>query len=185
MSTAEVGYKRKDLRVPLEDDVRYTADKFNWYFGWGQNISKSGIFIETERIFKIGSLICMNLILAVPGHQTKKLKVVGKVVRVANGKPESSDRTSQGMGVEFCYSLGEELILRKFILDAIDHSITINFAPLPQASSCEDSEQRPSPYALCKWWLKEVITNSCLFNRTTVELVLVVIILVLITLAFL
>ena len=89
------------------------------------------------------------------------------------------------MGVKFSYSPAEELILRKFILDAIDHSITINFSPMSSCSPCSESGHRSSPYSLGKWWLKEIIKNAWVFNKVTVELVLVVIILVLITLVFL
>jgi hypothetical protein len=127
----------------------------------------------------------MNLVLALPDQPVKKLKTVGKVVRVASATGSGSDGVSQGMGVEFAHSPGEELILRKFILDAIDHSITVNFSWLPSCPSRSDSDRMSSHSTLCKWWLKEIIRKAGQYNKVTVELVLALVILVLITLAFL
>ena len=52
--------QRKDLRILFNSDVRFSMDQFNWHLGRADNISKCGIFVETERRLKVGIKIYLN-----------------------------------------------------------------------------------------------------------------------------
>ena len=71
--------RRKDLRTPFKSVVRLSADKINWHLDKANDISKSGIFIETGEMFKVGSKVHLNFDL-VTDCQVKNIKTIGNAV---------------------------------------------------------------------------------------------------------
>lgn len=169
--------QRKDLRIPFKNDVRFSKDQFRWDLGKPKNISKGGIFVETERMFKVVSKVYMNLTLTT-GGQIKKIKAVGKVMRLANAEEKGDNNESPGIGIKFYLLPSEELMIRSFIRGIVNQSVPVFSSSLSQSGKhILNVEIESPPFSLLKWWLKEAVTKAFSLNSLIVELALLVIIL--------
>ena len=84
--------KRKSPRIPLKVQVKYkTPNAF--LADYALNISKGGIFIETDKPLPLGSSVDFQLLFP---DALKPVKGTGEVVRIAAGNDEPS-----GMGIRF------------------------------------------------------------------------------------
>jgi len=79
--------KRINLRIPCDIVVNYAAD-FRVYSNHIKNISRSGLFLETQKPFIVGDHIIMTFRL---DGFNKPLKIKGEIAHA----------TREGVGVEF------------------------------------------------------------------------------------
>lgn len=177
-----VDNQRRDLRIPFDNDIRYSMDQFNWHLGSADNISKGGIFIVTGRILKIGSRIYLNFNLP---NTFQKIKTTGEVVRLANTGEGSAEEESSGMGIRFSHVPSEELMIRSFIRGVLNNSVPMRSPSLRQPSRrILSAETIRSLIYTIKWWVKESVTKFIRVNYLIAELVVLVFILVLIKIVF-
>ena len=93
--------KRKEMRIPFTGTVRFSADQFNWYLNKAQNISRNGIFIETEEEFKAGTKLYLNFDLTINAEVVKKIRTRGEVVRLAGDEERGAGSQGPGIGIHF------------------------------------------------------------------------------------
>lgn len=165
--------QRRDLRIPFSSNVRFSTDQFNWHLGRAQNISKSGIFVATEKMLKAGTRIYLNFSLKT---NFQNIKAIGKVVRMAIAEEKAIGEGS-GMGVRFSLLPSEELMVRSVIRGVVDNSVPVRSSSLQQTAKnklCKERATNPLAASL-KWWLKEVVTKTFSSHYLIVELVLLVV----------
>ena len=100
---------RKELRISYSGAVRFSADQFHWHVNKAQNISKEGLFIETGEVFTLGTNLYLHIDLTVDAQVVKKIRTVGKVVRLAGDEENTSQNKSAGIGVHFSLLTSEEI----------------------------------------------------------------------------
>ena len=176
--------RRKDLRIPFKSDVRFSADQFNWYLERAQNISQRGLFIETAKMFKVGSMIYLHFDL-MADDQVKKMKAIGKVVRLANGEGKAGRGKSSGIGIRFSLLPSEDQMMCSFIKSIANHSVPVASSSLHQSAKGIYVEAKSSPDSIFKWWLKEMVNKACTANGLLVELVCFIVIILIVFIAFL
>ncbi len=91
--------KRKSERIKKNMKSEVLSDEYA-SFSSTVDLSKGGIFISTPEPLGNGSNV--NLLLHIPGHGELELKGVVKWVR-----PDESESTKAGMGIEFVNVPGE------------------------------------------------------------------------------
>ena len=183
MDKLVVGNRRKDLRIPFKSNVRFSADQFNWYLDRSQNVSKRGLFIETEKMFKVGSRIYLHFNL-MEGDHVKKIKAIGKVVRLGSVE-EVGRRERSGIGIRFSLLPSEDRMICSFIEGIVNYSVPVSSSSLHQSATHIYGEAKGSPASLFKWWLKEIVSKACTANGLIVELVFLVVIILIVFRAFL
>lgn len=176
--------RRKDLRIPFKSVVRLSADKINWHLDEACDISKSGIFIETGEMFKVGSKVHLNFDLATD-CQVKNIKTIGKVVRLVDAKEKAVGREGSGIGIRFFLLPGEEFLIRSFIKDTANQTASAPSSSLPQPAKHICVEAKIQPLSLLKWWLKEAFVKTFTLKGVFVELVILVVIVVIVVIVFL
>ena len=176
--------RRKDLRIPFKSVVRLSADKINWHLDKTNDISKSGIFIETGEMFKEGSKVHLNFDLATD-CQVKNIKTVGKVVRLVAAKEAAGLKEESGIGIKFSLMPGEEFMIRSFIKDTANQTASVPPSSLPQPAKHICVEAKIQPLSLLKWWLKEAFVKTFTLKGVIVELVLLIVIILVVFTAFL
>ena len=184
MDKLVTGNRRKDLRIPFKSNVRFSADQFNWYLDRAQDISKRGLFIETEKMFKVGSRIYLHFNL-MAGDQVKKIKAIGKVVRLSNVEEKAGRRKSSGIGIRFSLLPSEDRMMCSFIKGIVNHSVPVDSSSFHQSAKHIYIEAKSSPNSIFKWWLKEIVNKACTANGLIVELVFLIVIIVIVFIAFL
>jgi Tfp pilus assembly protein PilZ len=161
---------RKVLRIPYSGAVRFSANQFHWHLNKAQNISKEGLFIETGEVFTLGTRFYLNIDLTVDTQVVKKIRTVGKVVRLA-GEEEASHNKSSGLGVHFSLLPGEERIIRDFAqhdaAPALPEDIPTKHDPAWHVCV----EVREEAYSWLQWWLKEALNKLLSTNGLILELV--------------
>ena len=176
------GNQRRDLRIPFDNDIRYSMDQFNWHLGRADNISKGGVFIATERILKVGSRIYLNFNLP---NTFQNIKATGKVVRLANAEERSTEEEFSGMGIRFSLVHSEELMIRSFIRGILNNSVPVRSSTMQKSQKHIFKVETKSTFvSVLKWWVKETVTKFVKVNYLIAELVVLVFILVLIKTVF-
>lgn len=170
------GNQRKDLRIPLNGNVRFSADQFNWNLGKACDISKGGIFIATEKMLKVGSKVYLNFSLK---SKYQNIKTIGEVVRLANDEDRSVKQEYSGMGVRFSLLPSEELMMRSVIRGVVNNAVPLRSSSMRQSPKRRLYKPGAKSYLSTsfKWWLKETIKKAFSVNYLIVELVLLVVIL--------
>jgi len=176
--------RRKDLRIPFKCVVRLSADKINWHLDEASDISKSGIFIETGEIFKVGSKVHLNFDLATD-CQVKNIKTIGKVVRLVDAKEKAVEREGSGIGIKFFLMPSEEFMIRSFIKDTANQTASVSSSSLHKPAKNICVEAKIQPAALFKWWLKDIVKKTFSIKGVIVELVILVVFVVLVAVVFL
>ena len=174
--------QRKNLRILFNHDVRFSMDQFNWHLGRADNISKGGIFVETERRLKVGVKIYLNF--SIPTN-FQNIKATGEVVRLANAAGGSTKEEFSGMGIRFSLAPSEELMIRSFIRGILDNSVPVRSPSLRQPSRrILSAETKSSLIYTIKWWVKEIVTKFARVNYLIAELVVLIFIVVMIKILF-
>ena len=122
MDRLVVDNHRRDFRIPFDSDIRYSIDQFNWHLGKADNISRSGIFIETDKVPKVGSRIYLNFNLP---NCFQNIKATGEVVRLADVDDGDTGVEFSGMGIKFALIPSEEFVVRSFIRDILNDSLPV------------------------------------------------------------
>jgi Tfp pilus assembly protein PilZ len=174
--------QRKDLRILFNNDVRFSTDQFNWHLGRADNISNGGIFVETERMLRVGTKIYLNF--GIPTN-FQNIKAAGEVVRWANVAGGSIKEEFSGMGIRFSLSPSEDLMIGSFIRGILDNSVPVHSPSLRQPSRRSLSAEtiRSLIYAI-KWWVREVVTKYARVNYLIAELAVLVFIVMMIKTLF-
>lgn len=179
MARTAVSQQRKDVRIPYKENVQFSMDQFNWYLGRSQNISKRGIFVETDKMLKSGSRIFLNF--KIPGrYQVNNIKATGEVVRLADIEEKALRMGSSGIGVRFSLLPTDENIIRSFIRSIDDRSVPAFSFPSPKITKPVYGKARGSFYALLKWWFRNIATKAFTFNGFVVEMVALIIIILIV-----
>ena len=176
------GNQRRDLRIPFNNDVRFSMDQFNWHLGRADNISKGGIFIATERRLKIGSKIHLNFNLPTT---FQNIKATGEVVRLANAGGGNTEEEFSGMGIRFSLIPSEELMIRSFIRGILNNSVPVRSSTMQKSQNhIFKVETKNTFVSVVKWWVKEAVAKFVKVNYLIAELIVLVFILVLIKTVF-
>jgi uncharacterized protein (TIGR02266 family) len=172
------GNQRRDLRIPFDNDIRYSMDQFNWHLGRADNLSKGGIFIATEKMLKVGSRVYLNFNLP---NTFQNIKTTGEVVRLANTEEGSMEENFSGIGIRFSLIPSEERMIRSFIRGIFNNSVPVRSSTMqkPQKHSLKVKTENTF-VSIVKWWVKETVTNFVKVNYLIAELVVLVFIVVLI-----
>ncbi len=88
--------KRKYIRKKIKVMIDF-MDGSDMEIGYTKDIAVGGVFIETERVVRPGSIVFVDFYM--PGIK-KKLKLKGKVIWVEESKAIGQYKTA-GMGIEF------------------------------------------------------------------------------------
>jgi len=166
----------RDMRVPFKHVVRFGVDRSNLHLDKAHDISKSGMFIETEKTFKVGSNVHLNFDL-ITDFQVKNIKAVGKVVRLADTIKKAGKSEGSGVGIKFFLLPSEEFLIRNFVKD-IANQIKESSPLINRAAKhiCVEVKSPPdSLFCLFKWWLKEMVAKAFAFNGLIMQLVILVI----------
>ena len=161
---------RKVLRIPYSGAVRFSANQFHWHLNKAQNISKEGLFIETGEVFTIGTRFYLNIDLTVDTQVVKKIRTVGKVVRLA-GEEEASYNKSSGLGVHFSLLPVEERIIRDFAKHDAAPALPEDIPTKHDLARHVCVEVREEAYSWLQWWLKEALNKLLSTNGLILELV--------------
>ena len=168
--------KNRDIRVPFENVVKFGVDQSNLHLDKAHDISKSGMFVETEKKLKVGSKVHLNFDL-VTDFQVKNIKAVGKVVRLADAVEKTGKSEGFGVGIKFSLLPSEEFLIRSFVKD-ITNQTTESLPSLNQQAKhiCVEVKSPPaSLFCLFKWWLKDIVARAFAFNGLIMQLVILVI----------
>ena len=176
------GNQRRDLRIPFNNDVRFSMDQFNWHLGRAHNISKGGVFIATERILKVGAQIYLNFNLPTT---FQNIKATGKVMRLANAERGSLREECSGMGVRFSLLPSEEVMIRSFIRRILNNSVPVRSSSLYKSPKhILNIEPESTVFYTLKWWVKEAVTKFVKVNYLIAELVVLIFLLIIIKALF-
>ena len=168
--------QNRDIRVPFKNVVKFGVDRSNLHLDKAHDISKSGMFIETEKKLKVGSKVHLNFDL-ITDFQVKNIKAVGKVVRFADAIEEAGKSEGSGVGIKFFLLPSEEFLIRSFVKD-IANQITESSTSInrPEKHICLEVKSPPdSLFCLSKWWLKEIAAKAFACNGLIMQLVILVI----------
>jgi hypothetical protein len=177
-------YQRKDVRIPFTNEVRFSTDEFSWHRGRARNISRSGIFVEMDRMAKVGSRMFLNFSLAT---NFKNVKAMGEIVRLDHDKGNALGSGMCGMGIKFSLLPSEELMIKSVIREVV------NGYDVPNDSSSVPQFKKRTPYVvedqgsfrhILKWWAKEIVSKSLAMNGLILELVLLLIIILVVVKIF-
>ena len=164
---------RKEMRIPYRGTVRFSADQFNWYLNKAQNISKKGIFIETEEKFTVGTKLYLNFDLTINDEVVKKIRTIGEVVRLADSGEKGNETENRGLGIRFSLLESEEAAMRTFVKDVVDSSMDGLFsgAESPAKHVCvKVQDANPS---FLDWWLQETLNKMFSTNGLIIELAVI------------
>ena len=175
---------RKALRIPYGGAVRFSADQFHWHLNKAQDISNEGLFIETGEVFTLGTRLYLNIDLTVDTQVVKKIRTVGRVVRLA-GEEETSPYKSGGLGVHFSLLPGEECIIRDFAQHAVNPSPPEDIPAQHNPARHVRVEVYREAYSCLQWWLKEGLNKLLSTNSLILELVALLVFIVLYVMVFL
>ena len=164
---------RKEMRIPYRGTVRFSADQFNWYLNKAQNISKKGIFIETEEKFTVGTKLYLNFDLTVNDEVVKKIKTIGEVVRLADSAEKANETENSGLGIRFSLLESEEAAIRTFVKDVVDSSLHGLFSGAESPAKHVCVKVQDSDPSFFQWWLQETVSKMLSTNGLIIELVLI------------
>jgi Tfp pilus assembly protein PilZ len=168
--------QNRDMRVPFKNVVKFGVDRSNLHLDKAHDISKSGMFIETEKKLKVGSKVHLNFDL-ITDFQVKNIKAVGKVVRSADTIEKAGKSEGSGVGIKFSLLPSEEFLIRGFVKDIANQ--TTESSPSsnqPAKHICVEVKNPPgSLFCLFKWWLKDIVAKAFAFNGLIMQLVILVI----------
>ena len=176
---------RKALRIPYGGAIRFSADQFHWHLNKAQNISKEGIFIETGEVFTLGTHLYLNIDLTVDTQVVKKIRTVGKVVRLAGEGEDTAQSKIGGLGVHFSLLPGEERIIRDFAKHAVNPSLAEDIPVKHNPARQVRVEVHREAYSCLQWWLKEGLNKLLSTNSLILELVALLVFIVLYVMVFL
>jgi Tfp pilus assembly protein PilZ len=176
---------RKALRIPYSGAVRFSADQFHWHLNKAQNISKGGLFIETGEVFTPGTRLYLNIDLTVDTQVVKKIRTVGKVVRLAGEEEDTSQNKSGGLGIHFSLLPREERIIRDFAKHAVNPSLREDISVKHNPVRHVHVEVQREVYSCLQWWLKEALNKLSRTNSLILELVALLVFIVLYVMVFL
>jgi Tfp pilus assembly protein PilZ len=177
MEVQEPNSMRKEIRIPYSGTVRFTTDQFTWYLNKAKNISKKGIFIETEEEFAIGTKLFLNFDLTVEGKVIKKIRTIGEVVRLAGDGKEGSENQRHGLGIYFSLLPNQETAMRIFVGESTDSSPEGFFDPLTTQKHVSIGVQK-EPVPLLRWWFQEAANRLLSTNGLILELAVILILIV-------
>ncbi len=168
--------QNRDIRVPFKNVVKFGVDRSNLHLDKAHDISKSGMFIETEKKLKVGSKVHLNFDL-ITDFQVKNIKAVGKVVRLADTIEKAGKSEGSGVGIKFSLLPSEEFLIRGFVKDIANQ--TTESSPSsnrPAKHICVEVKSPPDSLScLFKWWLKDIVAKAFAFNGLIMQLVILVI----------
>ncbi len=176
---------RKALRIPYSGAVRFSADQFHWHLNKAQNISKEGLFIETGEVFTLGTRLYLKIDLTVDTQVVKKIRTVGKVVRLAGAEEDTVHYKSGGLGVHFSLLPSEERIIRDFAKHAVSPSLTEDIPVKHNPARHVRFEVHREAYSCLQWWLKEGLKKLLSTHSLILELVALLVFIVLYVMVFL
>jgi len=163
--------KRKALRIPYRGAVRFSADQFHWHVNRAQNISREGLFIETGEVFVPGTRLYVNIDLTVDTQVVKKIRTVGKVVRLAGQEEDTSRNKGGGLGMHFSLLPREACIMRAFAEHAVNPSLPEDIPAKHNPARYVRGEVHREVYSCLHWWLKESLDKLSRTNGLILELV--------------
>jgi Tfp pilus assembly protein PilZ len=176
---------RKVLRTPYNGAVRFSADQFHWHLNKAQNISKEGLFIETGEVFTPGTRLYLNIDLTVDTQVVKRIRPVGRVVRLAGEGEDTSQNKSGGLGIHFSLLPREERIIRDFANHAVNPSLPEDIPAKQDPAKHVRIEVHREVYSCLQWWLKEALNKVLRTNSVILELVALLVFIVLYVMVFL
>ncbi len=107
---------RRAARVPFVVEVT-VASEHNFWSGFTYNVSMGGIFISTDRILPVGSLVTIELNLP-PDEKVHTLTGEVRWIRELEG---SSDESPSGIGLQFSEIPSDaDARIKSFILEQRD-----------------------------------------------------------------
>ena len=170
--------RREDMRIPYRGTVRFSADQFNWYLNQAKNISKRGIFIDTEEMFRVGTRLYLTFDLTIGSEVVRRIRTTGRVVRLAK-EGESAQGVGSGIGIQFSLLPGERQVINAFTRDNPQNQIAdfIDARQSPAMHVCmkvEDSTSSP-----LGWWFKELVNRVYSTNGIILELFMILIFIIL------
>lgn len=124
VATSEAKERRRAPRTHLEADLTITSDDGQEFQGMTHNISRTGVFVSTYRVLRLGARVQLKF--ALPNGTVIARGVVGRV-------RNSSDGVTGGMGIAF----GE--------LDELDRNLIEAYCaeePVPRTSDIRISRPR-------------------------------------------
>lgn len=168
--------QKRDMRIPFNHVVRFGLDRSNLHMDKAHDISKSGMFIETDKPFKVGSNVHLNFDL-ITDYQVKNIKAVGKVVRLAGSAKKAAKRESSGIGIKFFLLPSEEFLIRNFVEEKRSPKAEppLSFDQPAKQLFVEVQHSPDSLSCLFTWWCKEMVAKAFAHNGLIVQLVLLVI----------
>ena len=175
---------RKTLRIPCTGAVRFSADQFHWHLNKAQNISREGLFIETGEVFTPGTNLYLHIDLTVDTQVVKKIRTVGKVVRLAGEEEDTSRNKSGGIGIHFSLLSSEEHIIRDFAKHAVNSSLSEDIPAKHNPVRHVHVEVQGEAYSCLRWWLKEGLSKLLSSNSLILELVVLLVFIVLYVVLF-
>ena len=175
---------RKALRIPYSGAVRFSADQFHWHLHKAQNISKEGLFIETGEVFTLGTNLYLHIDLTVDTQVVKKIRTVGKVVRLAGEEEDTSPNKSGGMGIHFSLLPGEEQIIRDFAKHAANPSLPEDIHAQHNSVRQVSVEVHGETYSCLQWWWKEALNKLLSTNGFLIELTVILFIILIYVMIF-
>jgi uncharacterized protein (TIGR02266 family) len=113
--------KQRHPRIPIMVRVSY-GYKGAYLFGYTKDMSRGGIFIQTDNVINVGTRMLLQF--SLPGH-SQIIKAEGRVIWVVpsyNDKKERGERTQiPGMGIEFLkMGVEDQSLIRRFVQDRVD-----------------------------------------------------------------
>jgi Tfp pilus assembly protein PilZ len=175
---------RKELRIPYSGAVRFSADQFHWHVNKAQNISKEGIFIETGEAFTLGSNLYLNIDLTVDTQVVKKIRTVGKVVRLGGDEENTPQNKRTGIGIHFSLLPSEERIIRDFAKNAVNPSLSADIPTKHNPARHVYVEVHREADTCLQWWLNEAVNKLLSTNGFLIELVVILAFIVLYVIIF-
>ena len=93
-----------------------------YLFGYTKDMSRGGIFIQTDHVINVGTRMLLQF--SLPDH-SQIIKAEGRVIWVVpsyNDKKERGERTQiHGMGIEFLkMGVEDQSLIRRFVQDRVD-----------------------------------------------------------------
>jgi Tfp pilus assembly protein PilZ len=176
---------RKELRIPYKGAIRFSADQFHWHLNKAQNISKGGLFIETGEVFTLGKNLYLHIDLTVDTQVVKRIRTIGKVVRLSGDEESTSQNKSVGIGVHFSLLPSEERIIRDFAKNVVNHSLSEHIPTKHNPARHVCVEVHREAYSCLQWWLQEALNRILSTNGLILELAVILAFIVLCVMIFL
>jgi Tfp pilus assembly protein PilZ len=150
-----------------------------------QNISKEGLFVETGEVFTLGTNLYLHIDLTVDTQVVKKIRTVGKVVRVAGEEEDTSHNKSGGIGVHFSLLPSEERIIRDFAQHAVNPSLSEGIPAKHNQARHVCVQVDGEAYSCLQWWLQEAVNKLLSTNGFLLELTVILAFIVIYVMIFL